>query len=103
MNKLTLQVAALVSLLSYSVAAQTPPYGSVNSIREATLFAPGVISGGEFDSHPAFTRDGKTLYFVRSTPTFNLWTILVSHFERGQWSTPQTAPFSGQYSDADPF
>jgi len=62
-----------------------------------------VISTGDFDSHPAFTPDGRTLYFVRSTPNFNLWTILVSRFQNGRWSTPQVAPFSGQYSDADPF
>jgi Tol biopolymer transport system component len=70
---------------------------------EPSLFVKGVISTGDFDSHPAFTPDGKTLYFLRSTPNFTFWTILVSHFERGAWSTPEVAPFSGQYSDADPF
>jgi len=79
------------------------PYASHKPLREPTIFAEGVISTGDFDSHPAFTADGKTLYFVRSTPTFNLWTILVSRFEKGRWSTPEIAPFSGQYSDADPF
>ncbi|MGI8470377.1 MAG: TolB family protein, partial [Pyrinomonadaceae bacterium] len=49
------------------------------------------------------TPDGKTLYFVRSTPGFNFWTILVSQFKNGKWNTPEVAPFSGQYSDADPF
>ena len=71
-------------------------------LSEPAIFAEGIVSTGDFDSHPAFTPDGKTLYFVRSTPNFNLWTILVSHFERGKWSTPEVAPFSGQYSDADP-
>lgn len=70
---------------------------------QPVIFGTGVISTGDFDSHPAFTPDGKTLYFVRSTPTFSLWTILVSQFVKGKWSTPQVAPFSGQYSDADPF
>src|SRR5262245_28944709 len=79
------------------------PYVSDRPLSEPMIFAEGIISTGDFDSHPAFTRDGRTLYFVRSTPTFNLWTILVSHFERGKWSTPEVAPFSGQYSDADPF
>ena len=78
------------------------PYVSTRSLTEPTVFADGVISTGDFDSHPTFTPDGKTLYFVRSTPTFNLWTILVSRFEKGRWSTPEVAPFSGQYSDADP-
>ena len=79
------------------------PYASGNPISEPSVFGKGVISTGDFDSHPAFTPDGRRLYFVRSTPNFNFWTILVSHFERGTWSTPEVAPFSGQYSDADPF
>jgi Tol biopolymer transport system component len=94
--------------LGNEVTAQTKvrtehPNASAKPISEPAVFAPGPISGGDFDSHPAFTPDGKTLYFVRSTPTFNLWTILVSHFEHGKWRTPETPAFSGQYSDADPF
>lgn len=72
-------------------------------MNEPTMFGEGIISTGDFDSHPAFTPDGKTLYFVRSNPSFNFWTILVSRFEKGRWRTPEVAPFSGQYSDADPF
>jgi len=79
------------------------PYGSSVPLTEPAIFGAGVISTGDFDSHPAFTPDGKTLYFVRSTPNFNLWTILVSRFEKGKWSSPEVAPFSGRYSDADPF
>ena len=83
--------------------ARKHPYASPKPLTEANVFGSGVISTGEFDSHPAFTPDGRTLYFVRSTPNFNLWTILVSRFLNGRWSTPEVAPFSGQYSDADPF
>jgi Tol biopolymer transport system component len=101
---------AILALVGVStlISAQTGiakkhPYASPKPLTEATVFGNGVISTGDFDSHPAFTPDGKTLYFVRSTPTFNLWTILVSRFQNGRWSTPEVAPFSGQYSDADPF
>jgi len=78
-------------------------YASGKPLSEPSIFAEGVISTGDFDSHPAFTPDGKTLYFVRSTPNFNLWTILVSHFVKGKWNTPEVMPASGQYADADPF
>ncbi len=93
---------------SNAVIAQTPdqvkhPYASDKPLSEPAIFGEGVISTGEFDSHPAFTPDGKTLYFVRSAPNFNFWTIFVSHFGNGKWSQPEVAPFSGQYSDADPF
>jgi hypothetical protein len=86
-----------------SVGRMKHPYASAKALSEPAVFAEGIISTGDFDSHPAFTPDGKTLYFLRSTPNFNLWTILVSRFEKGKWSTPEVAPFSGQYSDADPF
>lgn len=85
------------------MARNKPADTSAKALSEPTVFAPGVISTGDFDSHPAFTPDGKTLYFVRSDPNFSFWTILVSRFERGRWREPEVAPFSGQYSDADPF
>ena len=80
-----------------------PPYASKQPITEPALFGNGVISTADFDSHPAFTPDGKTLYFVRSSPTFNFWTIVVSHFEKNRWTTPEVLSISGQYRDADPF
>ena len=108
MSRTLLSVSLLlISTLQLAAGMQSsktrPPYASDKTLSEPTLFAEGVISTGDFDSHPAFAPDGKTVYFDRSTPTFNLWTILVSRFERGKWSTPEVAPFSGQYSDADPF
>lgn len=80
-----------------------PPYASKQPLPEPTIFANGVVSTGDFDSHPAFTPDGKTLYFVRSSPTFNFWTIVVSHFANNKWSEPEVLSISGQNRDADPF
>ena len=70
---------------------------------EPQLFGENLISTGDDESHPAFTPDGKTLYFLKNDPSFNHWTIVVSHEQNGKWSTPEVAPFSGQFSDADPF
>ncbi len=114
MNKHLKQIVAAAILFgglcrfdSYTVAQSPdrvkPPYAPNKPLNEPTIFAPGVVSTGDFDSHPAFTPDGKTLYFVRSNPDFSFWTILVSRFVHGHWSEPEVAPFSGQYSDADPF
>jgi Tol biopolymer transport system component len=108
MNKLLVHFAIVVLLQWWSCDpgfAQGPrhSYASDSAMIEPTIFAENIVSTGEFDSHPAFTPDGKTLYFLRSTPTFSFWTILVSHFEKGRWRTPEVAPFSGQYSDADVF
>jgi Tol biopolymer transport system component len=81
----------------------TPPYHSKQPLSAPAIFAEGIISTGDYESHPAFTLDGTTLYFLKSTPSFNFWTIVVSRFNNGKWHEPDIAPFSGQYSDADPF
>jgi Tol biopolymer transport system component len=65
-----------------------------------TVFAPGVISGPNHEAAPAFTPDGKTVYFQRSSVRGG--TILVSHLEHGRWSKPQIAPFSGVWNDIEP-
>ena len=83
--------------------ASRMPFASEKPILEPTIFAPNEISTGDYDSHPAFTPDGRTVYFLKNTPDFNFWTIVFSRFENGKWTEPQVAPFSGQYSDADPF
>jgi len=73
------------------------------AISEPAVFAPGVISTGEYESHAAFSPDGETIYFLKNTADFNHWTIVSSRLRGGKWSTPQVVPFSGRYSDADPF
>jgi len=110
LDSITIAVLLLCSLGNPdgNVAAQNSaqpkhPYATAKPLSEPAIFAEGVVSTGDFDSHPAFTPDGKTLYFVRSTPNFTRWTILVTRFEKGRWKMPEVAPFSGQYSDADPF
>jgi WD40 repeat protein len=70
---------------------------------QPVLFGEGIVSTGDFESHPSFTPDGKTLYFVKSTPDFGDWKIHVTRQTGGRWSPPEIAPFSGKYRDADPF
>src|SRR5262245_46522719 len=65
-----------------------------------SIFAPGVISGPNHEAAPAFTADGKTVYFQRSSVRGG--TILVSHLAHGRWSKPQIAPFSGVWGDIEP-
>lgn len=89
--------------LAVALSATAAPYSVDHPLRTPTLFAPGVISTGDYESHPAFTPDGAAVYFLKDSPAFHFWTIFVSHFEKGRWSQPQLAPFAGQYKDADPF
>jgi len=93
-------VGLLVNFVDESIV---PPYHAARPMPEPTLFAEGIVSTGEFESHPAFTPDGRTLYFVRSTPEFTDWKIYVTHFVDGRWAEPKIAPFSGKHRDGDPF
>lgn len=98
-------VGLFIFVVNSAVAFATiqSPYAINLQLTEPELFAEGVVSTGEYESHPAFTPDGRTLYFVRSTPQFTNWTIYVTHYIDGRWSAPKVAPFSGKHRDADPF
>ncbi len=67
------------------------------------LFGEGVISTSEYELNAAFSPDGLTFYFAKSAPDFSFWTLVESHFRQGKWTMPEIIPFSGKYSDADPF
>ena len=98
--------AALLSIATASLCvlvAVLAPYQVGEPLKNPAVFADGVISTGDYESHPAFTPDGRMLYFVKSTPSFTDWKIHVSRYVDGRWSTPEVAPFSGKYRDADPF
>lgn len=87
----------------------TGPAAEARTARQAAtaeVFAPGVISDAREQWRITFTPDGGTAYFTTSDfffPITRQATIYVSHLEGGTWSTPQVAPFSGTYSDIDPF
>jgi hypothetical protein len=63
------------------------------------VFSPGVISGPANDLSPAFTPDGRTVFFTRANSSQS--TIVFSHLSRGTWSEPQIAPFSGEWRDLE--
>jgi len=62
------------------------------------------ISSDQFESHPAFDPIRGDLYFVRSSPDFRDWRLMVSTCDRrGRWQTPVAAPFAFPGADeADP-
>lgn len=97
----TLTLACVVP--AFWCAGQSAPSPAPPTASLARLFGESTISTGDDESHPALTPDGKTLYFLKNTPSFNHWTIVVSRSEKGNWTTPEVASFSGQFADADPF
>jgi len=76
---------------------------SSQSVPQAKLFAEGVINTDADEYGPAFTPDGKTLYFTRRVNRRDSEFIYASRLENGKWSTPELAPFSGKYFDKEPF
>src|SRR6266542_2281729 len=68
---------------------------------EPRILLPGVVSTGDDDCHATLSPDGKTLYFLKDTPSFDLYTIVSIERRGGAWTRPRTVPFSGQYPDGD--
>jgi WD40 repeat protein len=64
---------------------------------------PAGISSPQFESHAAFDPGTGDLYFVRSSPQFTGWRILVSRCTGTGWSTPQPPVFAGDGVEADPW
>lgn len=64
------------------------------------IFAPGIISTGMSESAIAVTPDGKEIFY--SVLAGNSETIITTRFEKGYWTAPEVAPFSGKYLDGFP-
>ncbi|HTJ11659.1 MAG TPA: hypothetical protein VL547_06530 [Dinghuibacter sp.] len=69
----------------------------------ARLFAPGVISTGDFTFNASFTPDGRTVFFSKATINWGYIALYSSTERRGVWSKPIPLPFTGIYRDCDPF
>ena len=78
---------------------------SVSSIfcQKPEVFAKDIISTGMYETHPAFSPSGDTVYFLRCIPDMSVCTIYSSIKKNNSWSMPGVVSFSGQYQDVDPF
>ena len=65
-------------------------------------FAPGVVSTEKSELNSVFSADGREFYFAVQTGPMT-WVIKVMKRVGDRWSKPETASFSGQYSDVDLF
>jgi hypothetical protein len=102
MSSFTRQELVSIALLVITcLPAATFGQSNPSSPDSPQVFGPGIISGPVHDMAPAFTPDGKTVYFHRSGPGLT-GVILVSHLRDGGWSRPEIASFSGQWQDIEP-
>lgn len=79
---------------------------SAAAVQEPQIFAPGTISDANEQWRITFTPDGRTAYFAESEQFFPFTrkaTIYTSTLDKDVWSAPVVAPFSGTFSDIDPF
>jgi hypothetical protein len=72
------------------------------SFDSVTAWSPRNISSAAFESHPAFDPLWRDLYFVRSSPSFQGWRIVVSHCQKVGWSEAESPSFAGDGVEADP-
>ena len=86
-----------------AAASADPPWAAKTPLLSPELFAPGRISTGEYESHAEFEPDGSAVWFLKSTPTFEGWTIVRSRWTGNDWGPTEVASFSGRWRDADPF
>lgn len=68
----------------------------------AEPWQPDPVSSPQFESHPASDPMTGDLWFVRSSPQFSGWRILVSRCTAAGLGPPEPAPFSGEGVEADP-
>jgi hypothetical protein len=94
-------VLATQSIIGQRISRHRFPFSTRPPVVPA-LFEPGVISIPAATTYrPTFTPDGRAVYYTMEVG--NDYVILVSRFRNGRWVGPEIAPFSGQYSDAEPF
>src|SRR4051812_27386493 len=69
----------------------------------AHMFAQGVISAGDA-IQPTFTRDGRTVYFVKTGHLRAHTRIMTARLDRGAWTAPEPAPFGdAEATEFSPF
>src|SRR6266540_1637836 len=91
-----LHVSALVAVVGVGT------FGAALS-SDVRPWKPAGISSPQFESHPAFDPRSGDLYFVRSTPQFTGWRILVSRCTTTGWSAPEPPAFAGDGVEDDPY
>src|SRR4026208_1396541 len=68
-----------------------------------TLFQEGNISGSLYERDMAISPDGRELFYTILLPKGGFCTIIHMFMNAdGTWSNPETASFSGNYSDLEP-
>ncbi len=69
--------------------------GQTSPGEKPDVFAPGIVSlASRLETYPAFSPDGKELYFSVVNAAWSEGKILWSRLKNGAWTEPEAAPFS---------
>ena len=69
----------------------------------AQMFAKGIVSKEFQELNAVFSPDGNEFFYTIADPMRTFYTIIFyKKNKNGEWEGPEVAPFSGNYSDADP-
>jgi len=80
------------------------PYFGQTASMTAQMFAEGIVSREFQELNAVFSPDGKEFYYTLADANRNFYSIVFyKQNAKGEWEGPEVAPFSGSYSDADPY
>jgi Tol biopolymer transport system component len=96
--------AAAASAATTAAAVATAPAVATTDA-EPRRWTPEAITSAAYESSPAFSPDGRELYFMRADASFSRYQVLVSRCEGGRWTVPVPPSFAllPPVNDADPF
>jgi Tol biopolymer transport system component len=95
MNRATPVALLTVAVVASAVAATQNP--------AVELFGAGVLSTELDELNAAFSPDGRELYFTINAPENRIGVIVMARRRGDGWTAAEVAPFSGRYTDYDPF
>jgi Tol biopolymer transport system component len=77
---------------------------SVSGAGTATRWTPAPLSTDQYESSPAFSPDGREVFFFRGDPTFSRYRLFHSRCADGRWTTAVEPPFAAtaEFDEADP-
>ena len=79
-------------------------YFGLKASTTAQMFAKGIVSREFQELNAVFSPDGNEFYFTIADPLRTFYTIVFYKKNKNdQWEGLEVAPFSGSYSDADPY
>lgn len=73
-------------------------FGQKTPGKDAVLFAPGLISTGNFERDFSMTPDGKEIYYSTIFGGNKYVTIMVTKNVNGVWTEPMAAPFATDFN-----